>query len=116
MAKTIKREQEIAVILPPTLYKLPLYPPGALEYLMLKAELDFVKKKLAELEKGEKVIVLKEITREDAKEEIRKLFASGRTLYYSDIVEELDVDLELVVDICNELRKDKEIRVDADVS
>jgi len=64
----------------------------------------------------EKVIVLKELTREDAKEEVRQLFQSGRTLYYSDIVQELGIDLEMVVDICGELEKELEIEVDAGVS
>lgn len=82
------------------------------EYMVLQQKLEKLEKRLAELEAKEKVIVLKEITREEAKEEIRQLFASGRTLYYSDIVQELQLDLETVVDICNELRKNKELSVD----
>ena len=60
----------------------------------------------------EKVIVLREISREQAKQEIQQLFSSGRTLYYSDIAEELGLDLELTVDICRELQESKEIKVD----
>ena len=71
---------------------------------------------ILELENREKVIVLKNITREEAKKEIQKLFSSGRTLYYSDIVQELGIDLETVVEICNELEEEKEIGVDASVS
>lgn len=82
------------------------------EYVSLERKLAQVEQRLAELEAKEKVIVLKEITKEEAKEEIRQLFTSGRTLYYSDIVQELQLDLETVVDICNELQKDKEISVD----
>ena len=58
------------------------------------------------------MIVLREISREQAKQEIQQLFSSGRTLYYSDIAEELSLDLELVVDICRELEGNREVRVD----
>ena len=60
----------------------------------------------------EKVIVLREMSREQAKQEIQQLFSSGRTLYYSDIAEELRLDLELVVDICRELEESREVKVD----
>lgn len=50
-----------------------------------------------------KVIVLRKINKEQAKQKIQQLFASGRTLYYSDIAEELQLDLKLVVKICQEL-------------
>lgn len=51
----------------------------------------------------EKVIILRELTKEEATEEIRNLFRKGETLYYSDIAEKLGLDLEQVVEICNEL-------------
>ncbi len=86
------------------------------EYISLERKLAQVEQRLAELEAKEKIIVLKEITKEEAKEEIRKLFTSGRTLYYSDIVQELRLDLETVVDICNELQKNKEVTIDDRVS
>jgi len=59
-----------------------------------------------------KVIVLREISREQARQEVRQLFTSGQTLYYSDIAEELGLDLELVVDICRELEESREVKVD----
>jgi hypothetical protein len=62
-----------------------------------------------------KVIVLREITREEAKREIRGLFASGEILDYEDIVERLQLDLELVVTICGELMAEGEIGPDARV-
>lgn len=58
-------------------------------------------------------IVIRDMPRNKAMEEVRSLFANGRTLYYSDIVKKLGLDLELVVDICNELLKKGEISVDA---
>lgn len=85
-------------------------------YFSVREELEQIKQKLLELESREKVIVLKEITREEAKKEIQQLFESGRTLYYSDIVKELRLDLETVVDICKELQKNKEIGIDDRVS
>lgn len=85
------------------------------ENISLRKEVEQIKQKLAELEERmpkEKVIVLREISREQAKQEIQQLFSSGRTLYYSDIAEELSLDLELVVDICRELEGNREVRVD----
>ena len=62
-----------------------------------------------------KVIVLREITREQANQEIRELFASGDVLDYEGIVERLHLDLELVVAICDELIREGEIGPDAGV-
>ena len=56
--------------------------------------------------------MIRDIARKDAIKEIRQLFKSGRTLYYSDIANELSLDLSLVVDICRELQEKKEIGVD----
>lgn len=73
----------------------------------LEKRMNTVERKLSR----ESVIVLREITREAAKEEIASLFSEGRTLYYSDIAMKLQLDLELVVDICNELMSEGEISV-----
>jgi deoxycytidine triphosphate deaminase len=59
------------------------------------------------LERGieeEKIVVLREISKEEAEKEILKLFSGGQVLYYSDIAEKLRLDLKLVVEICNELQ------------
>ena len=85
------------------------------ENVLLRKELDRINHKLAELEERmpeEKVIVLREISREQAEQEINQLFSSDRTLYYSDIAEELGLDLKLVVEICQELEEAGEIAVD----
>jgi hypothetical protein len=68
---------------------------------------------LLESNSAEQVIVLRTITREDAKAEIAALFERGETLYFSDIVEQLSIDLEMVVDICKELEDEGVIGVDA---
>ena len=60
----------------------------------------------------QKVIVLREITAEEARTEIVDLFATGETLYYSDISERLRIDFDMVVDICCELQQEGAIGVD----
>lgn len=85
------------------------------ENAVLRQEIAQIEQRLSELEERmpqEKVIVLREISKEEAKEQIRHLFSSGRTLYYSDIAEELALDLELVVDICHEMRQSRELTID----
>lgn len=62
----------------------------------------------------EEVVVLRTVSREQAKMEIRELFQSGETLFYSDIARRLGIDLPLVVEICQELEEEGEIQVDAD--
>jgi len=116
MAKLLNNKPEIVNIPTGIPHMGPLIPIPVIKYLLLQEELEKIKQRLSELENREKVIVFREISREDAKKEIQQLFASGRTLFYSDIVKELKLDLETVVDICNELEKEKEIGVDARVS
>ena len=91
------------------------FPSLAAENMLLRREIEQIKQRLAELERKmpeEKVIVLREISREQAKQEIQQLFSSGRTLHYSDIAKELRLDLQLVVDICRELEGNGEVKVD----
>ena len=94
------------------------------EIRKLQRENEFLRKEISEIKtelgcmrsekSSEKVIVLKQISREQAKQEIKELFASGRTLYFSDIAEELKLDIKLVVEICKELQEENEIGVDSD--
>lgn len=80
----------------------------------LLQRIESLEERLANIEASlpnEKVILLREISRKDAEKEIRKMFSKGRILYYSDIAEQLKIDLELVVDICNELQSIGEIEV-----
>jgi hypothetical protein len=48
----------------------------------------------------------READMETAKKEIRELFDKTRMLYYSDIAQELNLDLVLVVEACEELVKE----------
>ena len=119
MAKILNNEQEIADRFPTIPHISPLPTWFIMKHLALQEELKQAKQKIAELEgriSGEEVIVLRDITREEAKKEIQQLFQTGRTLYYSDIARELKLDLELVVDICRELQESGLVEVDAGVS
>jgi len=87
----------------------------ALEYFALREELRQARQKIAELENRpleEEVMVVRDITKEEAKEEIRQLLKGGDTLYFSEIADKLRLDLEMVVDICRELQDTKEIGID----
>jgi len=75
---------------------------------------ELLEEKLKSLENAllkEKVVVLREISKEEAEKEILELFSKGQTLYYSDIAEQLGLDLKLVVEICNKLQSRGEIEV-----
>lgn len=82
----------------------------------LRARVAALEAQVARLEanSAEQVIVLREITRDEARTEIADLFRAGETLYYSDISERLRIDLETVVTICRELQEEGAIRVDDD--
>lgn len=75
-----------------------------------------LEKQLQELREDraiEKAIILRKVTKQEARREIQELFTStNETLYYSNIAERLSLDLELVVEICRELREKGEIAVD----
>ena len=84
------------------------YPSLAQEARALKHRLPELKVKFM----GKRMIELRDVTKKELKHEIRKLFSNGQTLYYSDIAEQLGVDLKSVVDVCRELQENKEIGVD----
>jgi len=71
-------------------------------------------KKLVEHIAGDRprTVVLRAIARDQAKKEILTLFKRSRTtLFYSDVAEQLSLDLELVVELCNELEGEGRIGV-----
>lgn len=61
-----------------------------------------------EKERDSKVVVLRPISREDAKTEILRLFQENHAeiLDYGIIAERLQLDLQIVVDVCNELEQE----------
>jgi len=84
------------------------------ENFSLRQRVQGIEERLAAIEKAypsEKVIVLRELSKEQTETEIMRLFSTGRTLYYSDIAEELGLDLALVVEICNELESRGEVQI-----
>jgi hypothetical protein len=84
------------------------------ENYVLREQIRAIEERLASIEASiskDRIVVLREITRDAAKAEIARLFSEGRTLYYSDIARELQLDLELVVDLCNELINEGEISI-----
>ena len=48
-----------------------------------------------------------EVSREEVKEKVLKLFEDKGELDYGDIFEKLGFDLKLIVEICDELEKSK---------
>ncbi len=62
-----------------------------------------------------RTVMLQETSREREKEEIRTLFQSSDTLYYSDIVGRLGISLRTVVEICDELKAAGEIALDKSI-
>jgi hypothetical protein len=85
------------------------------ENFLLRETIRRIEERLASIEASlpkEKTIILREVSKEEAEEEIRRLFSEGQILYYSDIAERLRLDLQLVVEICNELQSRGEIEVD----
>ena len=86
------------------------------ENITLKDAIRRIEERLTSIEASlpsEKVLILRDISKEDAKNEIKRLFSSGNTLYYSDIAQKLGLDLELVIGICNDLQRRGEITIDA---
>ena len=55
-----------------------------------------------------RTVVLRSMPRKQAKKEILELFkgAQQKTLFYSDVAEQLQLDLELAVELCNELENE----------
>jgi len=60
---------------------------------------------------GRGTVMLRDIPKDQAKKEIAELFDKSGTLYFSDIAEMLRLDLELVVQLCEELEKEGKIKV-----
>jgi len=99
-------------------YRLVLEDEVIAENFLLKRELTKVNNRIMELEKRipqENIIVLRDISREQAKGEIRQLYKTGRTLYCSDLVRELGVDLGTVAEICDELEANGELVIDQNI-
>jgi len=82
---------------------------------ILRSEVSKLEKELDEIKRANKphLIVLREISREDAKKEILGLLDNlkGEQIYPSDIADKLSIDFLMVMDILDELEKEEEIEV-----
>lgn len=80
----------------------------------LEGELEVLSNFVENMSAGEQVVVLRELSREQAKQEIKELFEGGEVLYYSDVSQRLRIDLPLVVELCAELMDAGEVIIDGD--
>lgn len=64
----------------------------------------------------EEIITLRDVSREQARMEIRQVFAIGGVHYMSELAEFLRLPDQLVVELCNELMAEGELEVNDDVN
>jgi cell division protein FtsB len=81
------------------------------ENAKLKAENESLKAKVVAMQatnSAEKFLKIREIPKDQAKEEIRAFFKKhdGEAIYPSDVMEALYLDYDLVYEICEELEKE----------
>jgi hypothetical protein len=82
-----------------------------MENARLKAENEGLRAKVVAMQatnSAEKFLEIREIPRDQAKEEIRAFFKAhdGEAIYPSDVMEALSLDYDLVYEICEELEKE----------
>ena len=85
------------------------------ECLQLKAENEGLRAKVVAMQatnSAEKFLEIREIPREQAKEDIRAFFKAhhGEAIYPSDVMEALSLDYDLVYEICEELEQEGKIK------
>jgi hypothetical protein len=85
------------------------YPP--VPRYVLQGELEALYERIAALEAlaVAEPEPFRDISREEAREEIRTLFSGGEIIYMSDVAERLNLPDELVVEICLELAAEGEL-------
>ena len=86
------------------------------EVAELRERVEFLETQFARIPENilYEVIEIREVGKEEAKAEIAELFDKTEVpLYYSDIMEQLGIELELVVEICQELIDEGVIGLDA---
>lgn len=85
-----------------------------IENYSLQQKIQSIETRLVNIESQmpiEKVVILRDISLEQAKKEVEELFSRRTTLYYSDIASELGISLETAVKICSELQESGAIEV-----
>ena len=86
------------------------------EVAELRGRVEFLESQFARIPENilYEVIEIRDIGKEEARAEIIKLFdKTEEPLYYSDIMEKLGIELEMVVEICQELIDEGVIGLDA---
>ena len=86
------------------------------EVASLRERVEFMESQFARIPENilYEVIEIREVGREQAKAEITELFGETKVpLYYSDIMDQLGIEPELVVEICQELIDEGVIGLDA---
>ena len=82
----------------------------------LRERVTFLESELGQIKENyvPEIIELREVSKEQAELEIMDLFGTTEVpLYYSDIMEQLGIELELVVEVCQELIDEGVIGLDA---
>lgn len=86
------------------------------EIVELRERVEFMESQFARIPENilYEVIEIREVGQEQAKAEITELFGETKApLYYSDIMDQLGIEPELVVEICQELIDEGLIGLDA---
>ena len=86
------------------------------EVASLRERVTFLESELSRITENyvPEIIELREVSREQAKAEITELFGTTEgPLYFSDIEAQLGIELELVVEICQELIDEGVVGLDA---
>jgi Arc/MetJ-type ribon-helix-helix transcriptional regulator len=71
---------------------------------------DFVREAIRDKLKSIQVIKIRDINYETAKKEVLGYYQSYKEAYLSEVAEDLELDLELVVKITEELEKEKRLK------
>lgn len=61
-------------------------------------------------------VTIRPISRDQAKGEVLALFESGGTHYYSDIVQQLGIDIEDLIAVCEELEREGKVETLGDAA
>lgn len=70
---------------------------------------DFIRQAIRDKIQEYKIINIRDIPRDQAKQEIQEYFKKHATAYVSEVAEDLELDLELVFDITDELEKENKV-------
>jgi len=70
---------------------------------------DFIRQAIRDKIKEYKIINIRNIPKEQAKEEIKEYYKTNDKAYVSEVAEDLELELELVFEITDELEKENQL-------